>query len=136
MPTFWPTAWPIAAVSPEIVSAIRDSVRRSIESSARRSPVLSPHRASALKPARKRTFPASISPIFLPIFMFDIEVICFLFSLPGYRRRIEMRSTNRSPDAFEQLTLVQLHLVLAHTYSQTAGHLFLGGKSGKRDDRQ
>jgi hypothetical protein len=70
----------MAALSPVIDSANRAFVRRWTTVVEAFWLLLVPHRDRTDKPARRRTIPPNTRAIFLPILMFDSEVI-FLFLL-------------------------------------------------------
>jgi hypothetical protein len=69
-----------AEVSASTVAASRAFVMRWTRVVAAFWLVLVPHSDKADKPVRRRMIPPSMKAIFLPIFMFDIDVIFFPFS--------------------------------------------------------
>ena len=81
------------------------------------------------------TVPPSTSVIFLPIFMFESEII-FVPFLRGHRWLSERYSADSFPDTFQQLALVKLDLVLTHAHCKAAGHLFLACKRRECDYRE
>ena len=68
-----------AAVSPETLSASRAFVRRWIISTACFWLALIPHSDSPDKPAKIRTIAPNTRAILLPILIFDMDVISFLY---------------------------------------------------------
>src|ERR1700689_4758336 len=123
----------MAAVSPVITSASRALVRRWAKVAAAFWLVLVPHSDRTDKPVRRRTIPPNTRAIFLPILMFDSEVISFcsflvvMFRLGRYQRSLRSLAGGLL-DALCQQVLVELDLIFVHARGHPARNFLFPGE--------